>query len=350
MPSPSVDAEFMRRAIEVSRNGFPAPNPHVGCVVVLNGEIVGEGFCNHAGGRHAEANALVAAGDRAQNATAYVTLEPCNHFGRTPPCSEALIKAGVKRVVIASADRNPIAAGGASRLREAGIEVDEGVLEAEAAEANPQFLFAVRHRRPRVVVKAAMSLDGRIALPSGESKWITGPEARAEGHRLRAECGAVLVGRCTVETDDPQLTARILGVVNQPLRIVLDPAHRLKGNERVFDDQAPTLHVRPGGDLDVPQQVGQLDLQALLDQLFNRGVTGILVEGGAKTVSAFFRAGLVDQVELFVAPKLLGDGPSWLQGLELPRLADAPELSIEHSRTVGRDLWLSCSVPRSLPA
>ena len=336
MATPHPDAHWMSRAIELSRGGFPAPNPHVGCVLVRGGEVVGEGFHHHAGGPHAEAAALADAGDRASGATAYVTLEPCNHFGRTPPCSQALLRAGVRRVVYACADPNPRAEGGGQFLAAHGVEVESGLLADEAAAANVQFLTAMRLQRPRVVVKAAASLDGRIALPSGESKWITGPEAREAGHRLRAECGAVLVGHWTVQLDDPELTARIPDVVNQPLRIVLDPKGRLTGKERIFNDQAPTRHV-----------TGTFDLPELLGSLFADGITGILIEGGAITIGSFFRAGLVDAVELFLAPKLLGDGLNWVNRLELARLADAPALRFDRITPRGPDLQISASVLRS---
>lgn len=319
----------MRRAIAISRRGMPAPNPHVGCVIVRDGRVVGEGYHHYAGGLHAEANALRAAGELARGATAYVTLEPCNHFGRQPPCSAALIAAGVKRVVAACPDPNPVAAGGLERVAAAGIETEIGFLQEEAAAANPQFLFAVRHRRPWVVLKAAASLDGRIALPSGESQWITGEAARREGHRLRVASGAVLVGRRTVELDDPQLTARIPGIVNQPLRVVLDPHSKLKGTERVFDDSAPTRHV-----------TGSIDLPTLLSELYEGGVKGLLIEGGAVTAGTFVRAGLVDRLELFLAPKLLGDGPTWLHGLELASLVEAPQARIRETRRVGSDIWI----------
>jgi diaminohydroxyphosphoribosylaminopyrimidine deaminase/5-amino-6-(5-phosphoribosylamino)uracil reductase len=297
---------------------------------VRDGEVVGEGYHHHAGDLHAEANALRVAGDRARGATAYVTLEPCAHYGRTPPCADALIAAGVQRVVVACPDPNPVAAGGLARVAAAGIETELGLLQAEAEAANEQFLFAMRHRRPRVVVKAAASLDGRIALPSGESRWITGEAARRQGHRLRAQCGAVLVGRRTVEVDDPLLTARLPGVVNQPLRVVLDPHSRLRGDERVFDASAPSLRV-----------TGEVDLPELLNDLFRRKVTGLLVEGGAITAASFVKAGLVDRLELFLAPKLLGDGPTWLEGLGLPALAEVPLGEVRKLRRLGQDLWLS---------
>ena len=298
-----------------------------------NGQIVGEGYHHHAGGPHAEANALTAAGDKARGATAYVTLEPCSHHGRTPPCADALLRAGVTRVVVACADPNPVASGGAQRLRENGVLVEVGLLAEAAAEVNEQFLFSVRTGRPRVVLKAAASLDGRIALPSGESQWITGPAARRQAHRLRAECGAVLVGRRTVELDDPLLTARLPGVVNQPLRVVLDPSNRLSGRERIFNDSAPSWHV-----------TGTIDLRNLLRELHDRGVRGLLVEGGAVTAGHFLKANLADRLELFIAPRLLGDGPAWLSGLDLATLASAPQLNKLRSRRFGPDLWISANL------
>lgn len=339
------DEQWMLRAVELSRRGYTAPNPHVGCVIVQNDQVVGEGWHAFAGGHHAEVAALKKAGTKAKGATAYVTLEPCNHYGKTPPCTKALIEAGVKRVVIACEDPNPRAAGGIKVLQEAGIDVETGVCVEKARSANLPFLEAMRLKRAFVVVKAAMSLDGRIALPSGESQWITSEKARREGHRLRAQCGAVLVGRRTVELDDPSLTARIPGVKNQPVKVVIDPMGRLMGNERVFQGPARTIHVTR----DAFPQLGsdhQIDVEALLSSLFEQGLTSLLVEGGAKTIAGFIQAGCVDRYELFMAPKLLGDGPSWIQGLSLGRLADAPELAIERIRRIGNDIQVTARPKR----
>ncbi|RYG49549.1 bifunctional diaminohydroxyphosphoribosylaminopyrimidine deaminase/5-amino-6-(5-phosphoribosylamino)uracil reductase RibD [bacterium] len=323
----------MAEAIAISRNGFPAPNPHVGCVLVREGKVVGRGWCDFAGAPHAEAMALAEAGFRARGSTAYVTLEPCNHYGRTPPCSLALLAAGVARVVVACPDTNPKASGGAERLRSAGIPTEIGLLAEEAAAENRAFLFAMANGRPLVVAKAGASLDGRIALPSGESQWITSPASREAGHRLRADLGAVLVGRRTVQLDDPQLTARIPGVVNQPLRIVLDPLNRLTGRERVFDDSAPSRHV-----------TGVIDLEELLASLFAEGQIGVLVEGGARTIASFFEDRLVDRVELFLGAKVLGSGPSWLEGLKLQKLSAAPALRIDGLSRSGDDVRISAAV------
>ena len=320
----------MDRAIRLSRRGFPAPNPHVGCVLVKEGEIVGEGWCPYAGGPHAEAMALRKAGDAARGADAYVTLEPCDHYGRTPPCSLALLNAKVARVFVAVADPNPRAAGGAHRLREGGIPVEIGLREAKARDAAAQFHFAIENRRPQVVAKAGCSLDGRIALPSGESRWITSPAARRAAHALRAECGAVLVGYRTVVADDPHLTARIPGVVNPPLRVVLDPRAALTGRERVFDDAAETLWIRE-----------PLSPEEIVAKVGERGATGLLVEGGGRTIARFLAAGMVDRIELFVAPVVLGDGPAWCQGLDLSGLAQAPGFRLDATRRIGPDLRLS---------
>lgn len=344
-PWSDVDVRLMRRAIRLSQRGWPAPNPHVGCVIARDGEIVGEGFHGFAGGNHAEVEALLAAGHRAEGATAYVTLEPCNHHGRTPPCTRALIQAGIARVVGACTDPNPPAHGGFEILREAGIQVEQGLLEGEAASKNEQFLTAMALKRPRVLVKAAISLDGRVALPTGESKWITGPDARRRAHRLRAECGAVLVGRKTVEADDPMLTARLPGVVNQPVRVVLDPGSKLDTHWKVFDSSAPTLHVVDGA-LGLRAGAGGFDLAALCAALFERGLTGLMIEGGPRTVSSFLRAGLVDAIELFVAPKLLGSGTVWAEDLGIKTVDQALQYEVRSLKKLKADVQISLRTKR----
>lgn len=331
----------MGRAVALSRRGYPAPNPHVGCVLEKGGRIVGEGFHAYAGGPHAEVVALDKAGAQARGSTAYVTLEPCNHFGRTGPCSLALIEAGVSKVVFAVADPHPKASGGSERLRESGVRVESGLLESEAAAANRQFLFSEAHGRPFITLKAAASLDGRIALPSGESQWITGPAARLAARKLRAERGAVLVGRRTVELDDPELTARFPAAKNPPIRIVLDPQGSLSGDLKVFNEKAPTLRVvRPGlAGLEIPFDE-RFDLRVLASSLFERGIRGVLVEGGARTLAAFLEADLCDELQLFVGPVALGAGPSWLEGLTVARLADARRFELKSIRRIGPDARL----------
>jgi diaminohydroxyphosphoribosylaminopyrimidine deaminase / 5-amino-6-(5-phosphoribosylamino)uracil reductase len=337
----------MARAIALSRRGYPAPNPHVGCVIAQGETIVGQGFCEYAGGPHAEVMALNRAKKRACGATAYVSLEPCNHHGRTPPCVDALLEAGIDRVVAACSDPYLPAAGGLHRLAENGVATELGVLQQEARKANKAWLTAVERGWPYVVIKAAMTLDGRIATPSGESKWITGDAARAEAHRLRAECGAVLVGRTTVEKDNPLLTVRALNVRNQPMRIVLDPWRKISPAYHVFDGQAPSLRIVAGnprdGEMKVGYSKGYLDLQELLRNLFVTGVTSLLVEGGAHTIGSFCDAGLVDRLELFIAGKVFGEGKAWVDRPFPGSVATAAGFVLEQVRRVGSDIWITCT-------
>ena len=345
MESPSPE-RWMREAIRLSRRGFPAPNPHVGCVVVSKGQIVGRGWHKYAGTLHAEAMALQQAGERARGAEVFVTLEPCNHVGRQPACTGGLIRAGVAKVTYAVEDPNPrVAGGGAARLRKAGIVVETGLLREEAEAANHTWLAAVRRGRPFVTLKAAMSLDGRIALPSGESKWITGERARAQGRLLRAEMGAVLAGSKTIECDDPQLTVRDRRVKNPPVRIVLDPERVLGEHFQVFRDGLPTLRVvsqtnAVEGDLAVPEVNGRFDLFHLLKQLGDRGITGLLVEGGAQTMGSFLQADLVDRIDLFIGNVPFGGGKSWLDSLLGSELRELHRWSLEWAKRLGDDVWL----------
>ena len=319
----SLNEALMRRAIRLSRKGFTMPNPHVGCVIVRDGQVVGEGWHAYAGGPHAEAAALAQAGDCAKGADVFVTMEPCNHHGRTPPCSQALIGAGVRRVFVAVPDPNPVAAGGAEVLRNAEIEVKVGLLEVEARDANHAWLTAMNQKRPFLTLKAAITLDAKIARLDGSSKWITGEAARRDAHRLRAEMGCVVVGVNTVLADDPQLTARIPGVRNQPLRVVLDPRSRLTGDERVFHGDE-TVWVRE-----------EISPVALLDRLWERGVRGVLVEGGGETLRRFMASGVANRLCLYVGPKVFGEGVGWLgSGLDLPANMD---LKLENLRRYGQD-------------
>lgn len=337
-----LDLAMMARAITLSEKGFPAPNPHVGCVIVHDGVVVGEGYHDHAGGIHAEIMALNQADLHAQGATVYVTLEPCSHEGRTGPCSLALIKAGVARVVIAVADPNPIASGGGQQLHEAGIEVEFGVLEQEARAKNRQFLHSVTSGRPWVRAKSAITVDGKIAWPNGSSKWITGPTAREDGHFLRAETGCVLVGRRTVEFDDPRLTARIDGVVNQPVRVVIDPQGKLNGCEAIFSEGGETIWMTSNQEREVlDQQIGLDSLEPIdiLRELTSRNVTGVLIEGGAGTLRRFFDADLVDELILYIAPKIYGDGLYWM-GSGQAWLPDGVRLTLINSMVLDGDIKL----------
>lgn len=333
---------LMREAIRLSAEGFPAPNPHVGCLVVDDaGMVVSWGSHQFAGGPHAEVLALREAGEKARGATLFVTLEPCHHHGRTPPCTHAILEAGIRRVVVACADPNPKASGGAEYLRSQGIEVLTGILEDEAEEANFVWLQAMRRKRPWVMVKAGVSLDGRIALPSGESQWITSDASRRLARGLRAEMGCVLVGRGTIEADDPELTASNWNFDRPVDRVVLDPLGKLDRTKQVFRGENPAWQVvGPGvgtheNQIEAPVSGdGKFDLEAMLAALWDRGVTSVLVEGGAKTIGGFFAAGMVDEVALFVAPKVLGDGPSWVEGVGLPSLSDAIEFELPHIQRV----------------
>jgi diaminohydroxyphosphoribosylaminopyrimidine deaminase / 5-amino-6-(5-phosphoribosylamino)uracil reductase len=327
-----TDAEsaerFMRRALELAERGrgLTSPNPMVGAVVVASdGEVVGEGFHVRAGAPHAEVEALQAAGPRARGATLYVTLEPCAHHGRTPPCVDAIVAAGVARVVAAVGDPNPRVSGrGFEELRRAGVETATGVAAAAAERQNRVFLTAMRAGRPHVTLKAGMTLDGKIADVHGASRWITGEAARRHAHRLRGEADAIVVGIGTVLRDDPELTVRLSPPwPREPFRVVLDTGARTPPTARIVKagTSARTLIV-VGGDapaartrdleaagatvLRCPRRDARIDPSALLAELFAREVRAVLVEGGGEVHAAFLDAGLVDRVAIFVAPLLLG--------------------------------------------
>nr|WP_204039953.1 bifunctional diaminohydroxyphosphoribosylaminopyrimidine deaminase/5-amino-6-(5-phosphoribosylamino)uracil reductase RibD [Acrocarpospora phusangensis] len=339
----------MRRAVALAALGLgtTSPNPVVGCVIVdAAGEPAGEGFHEYAGGPHAEVNALRAAGDRARGGTAYVTLEPCDHTGRTGPCSQALIEAGVARVVLAVADPNPVASGGADRLRRHGVRVETGVLAEEAGDGNAAWLTWTRLGRPYVTWKFAATLDGRSAAEDGTSKWITSPEARADVHRLRAEHDAILAGIGTVLADDPQLTVRPPRG-RPPLRVVLDSDGRTPPHARVLDSAAPTLiAVAEGTEISHPDVVrlpradGGLDLTALLAELSRRQVVSLLIEGGPVVAGSFLRAGLVDRVVGYLAPALLGSGPAALGPAGVPTITETHRLTFDEISPIGPDLRL----------
>jgi len=347
-----TEALAMRRAVELAARGAGStlPNPVVGCVILsAGGVIVGEGWHERPGGPHAEVAALAAAGERARGGTAVVSLEPCNHAGRTGPCAAALVHAGVARVVIAVRDPWPPAAGGADTLRAAGVDVEIG-MAGEAAEAvNEVWLTAVRRRRPFVTWKCATTLDGRAAAPDGTSRWITGSEARADVHRLRAACDTVMAGVGTVLADDPRLTVRgpddrPAGV--QPLRVVVDSRGRTPGDARVRDGEAPTwiataAEVGCGPD-------GRVDLPALLSALFERGRRHVLLEGGPRLAGSFLRAGLIDRVAVYVAPALLGAGPPVLADAGVSTISEAHRLDVLDVARIGDDVRLTCRL-RPLP-
>ncbi|MCC4260934.1 bifunctional diaminohydroxyphosphoribosylaminopyrimidine deaminase/5-amino-6-(5-phosphoribosylamino)uracil reductase RibD [Pseudomonas aestusnigri] len=354
----AADREWMSRALMLAERGVytTEPNPRVGCVLVADGRIVGEGWHVRAGEGHAEVNALAQAGDLARGATAYVTLEPCSHFGRTPPCADALVKAGVSRVVAAMQDPNPQVAGnGLNRLREAGIEVSCGLLEAQAQALNPGFIKRMQQGLPWVRVKLAMSLDGRTAMASGESKWITGPAARADVQRLRARSGAVVSGADSVLLDDSALTVRAaeLGLPaaeRQPLRVLIDSLRRVPLDQRFFRETGPTLVISTSAEqaaddyraagselLAVPGADGKVDLHAVLQTLAERGCNEVLVEAGAGLSGAFWRAGLVDELIVYMAPRLLGSQARPLMQLPFESMSEAMDVAIVDMRAIGQD-------------
>jgi diaminohydroxyphosphoribosylaminopyrimidine deaminase/5-amino-6-(5-phosphoribosylamino)uracil reductase len=325
----------MARARELGESvlGTTSPNPAVGAVVLAaDGTPVGEGATAAPGGPHAEVTALAQAGERARGGTAVVTLEPCAHTGRTGPCADALLAAGIVRVVVAVPEPTELAGGGADRLRAAGVDVELGVEQAEAeAGALSGWLTGVREQRPFVVWKVAATLDGRVAAADGTSRWITGDQARAAVHRLRATCDAVVVGSGTALADDPQLTVRDAdgrNVARQPLRVVVDRRDRLPATARVLDDAAPT-HVSRAA-----------NPAALLAELFDRDVRRVLLEGGPTLTAAFLRDGLVDEAVVHLAPTFLGAGPSLVGDLGISTISDALSLSLVDVTPLGGDVQI----------
>lgn len=372
------DEFYMARAFELARLGrfTTTPNPNVGCVIVRDGEIVGEGYHLRAGEPHAEVHALRMAGERAVGATAYVTLEPCSHHGRTPPCCDALIAAGVSRVVAAMQDPNPEVAGrGLYRLKQAGLEVRHGLMLPEAEAINRGFLKRMRTGFPYVQLKMGASLDGRTAMASGESQWITSPEARRDVQRFRAESSAILSSSATVLADDPSLTVRwneldetlrqryparqvaqlsadcpaTADDLRQPLRIIIDSQNRVTPQHRLVSQPGQTWLARLEADQQawpdsveqwrVPGRDGQVDLVLMMMQLAKRQVNSVWVEAGAQLAGALLQAGLVDELIVYLAPKLLGDSARGLCALPgLTQLADAPRFAFSEVRQVGPDL------------
>jgi diaminohydroxyphosphoribosylaminopyrimidine deaminase/5-amino-6-(5-phosphoribosylamino)uracil reductase len=357
-----ADALHMARALRLAQRGLYTtdPNPRVGCVLVQDSEVVGEGWHQCAGEAHAEVHALRAAGERARGATAFVTLEPCSHHGRTPPCSEALIEAKIARALVAMPDPNPKVGGaGVAALRQAGIEVKVGLLQRQAEALNPGFISRIRRGRPFVRAKLAASLDGHTATCSGESKWITGEAARLDVQRWRARSSAIMTGIETVLKDDPRLSVRSVASKRQPLRVVVDSRLRMPLHSALIADGAQVLLAtcakdderaeRLRGDgvevLRVPGEQGRVDLSALMQQLAVREINEVLLESGATLCGAMLQANLVDELIVYLAPCLLGANA---QGMfELPaltRLQDRVPLEIQDVRAVGDDWRVVASV------
>ncbi|WP_122581044.1 bifunctional diaminohydroxyphosphoribosylaminopyrimidine deaminase/5-amino-6-(5-phosphoribosylamino)uracil reductase RibD [Pseudomonas viridiflava] len=370
----ALDVHYMARALELARKGLYSthPNPRVGCVIVREGQIVGEGWHALAGEPHAEVHALRQAGEQARGATAYVTLEPCSHHGRTPPCADALVNAGVTRVVASMQDPNPEVAGrGLLRLMTAGIAVQCGVLEAEARALNKGFIKRMETGQPYVRVKLAMSLDGRTAMASGESQWITGPEARSAVQRLRAQSSVVLTGADTVLADKARLTVRpeelglnaeltALAAARAPLRVLIDGRLRVPldapffqaGSALVATCAAASARGRYHDEgheiVAMADSAGHVDLRKLLTELGTRGVNEVLVEAGPRLAGAFTRLGLVDEFQIFIAGKFLGSSARPLLDLPLAQMSEALELNIVEMRAVGND-WRVIALPVPVP-
>ncbi|UZA81734.1 bifunctional diaminohydroxyphosphoribosylaminopyrimidine deaminase/5-amino-6-(5-phosphoribosylamino)uracil reductase RibD [Pseudomonas syringae] len=370
----ALDVHYMARALELARKGLYSthPNPRVGCVIVREGRIVGEGWHARAGEPHAEVHALRQAGELARGATAYVTLEPCSHQGRTPPCADALIEAGLTRVVAAMQDPNPEVSGrGLLRLMNAGIGFQCGVLESEARALNKGFLKRMETGLPYVRVKMAMSLDGRTAMASGESQWITGPEARSAVQRLRAQSSVVLSGADTVLADKARLTVRpdelgldaeltALAAARAPLRVLIDGRLRVPldapffqaGSALVVTCAAASARGRYQEEghemLALADSAGHVDLRRLMGELAARGVNEVLVEAGPRLAGAFARLGLVDEFQLFIAGKFLGSSARPLLDLPLAQMSEALELNIVEMRAVGND-WRVIALPVRTP-
>ncbi len=353
-----TDTRHMAHALSLARRGLGRvwPNPAVGCVIVRNGRVVGRGRTSDGGRPHAERTALAMAGDAANGATAYVTLEPCAHHGKTPPCADALVEAGVERVVVAHLDPDPRVSGrGIERLRSAGIDVTVGLLEAEARRLQDGFLRRVAEGRPRLTLKLAMTLDGRIATASGESRWITGPEARRRVHAERARSDAVLVGAGTARADDPDLTVRGLGIDRHPVRVVASRHLRLPRDGKLFQTarDVPVWLLHGGADADdlaawesagarlfqVPSLASHLDLSEAFQMLGTAGLTRVYCEGGGTLAAALLASDLVDELQVFTAGKPIGaEGQPGVGALGLSHLAEAPRFDLLGLERLGPDV------------
>jgi diaminohydroxyphosphoribosylaminopyrimidine deaminase/5-amino-6-(5-phosphoribosylamino)uracil reductase len=351
----AADHEFMGRSLDLAGRGLytTTPNPRVGCVIVNDGAVVGDGWHEKAGLPHAEVLALKTAGDRARGATLYLNLEPCSHHGRTPPCVDAIIAAGVKRVVAAIGDPNPKVAGaGIAKLRTAGIAVEQGLREDEARELNIGFLARMTRGRPWVRMKIAASLDGRTALANGKSQWITGEAARGDGHRWRARACAVLTGFGTVRDDDPQLNVRGVDTARQPLKIVVDSKFETSPSARLLTE-GKTLVVGAANDAKriatlksagaevaiIANDGGKVELFRLMEELARRELNEIHVEAGTKLNGSLLQAGVVDELLVYLAPSVIGDSGRGMFALpELTELSQSSALKIREIERIGEDI------------
>ncbi len=358
----TTDYGFMTRALQLAQKGLYTtdPNPRVGCVMVKNGKVVGEGWHARAGEPHAEIYALNAAANQAAGATAYVTLEPCCHHGRTPPCSEALVKAKLARVVIAMQDPHArVDGGGIAQLREAGIQVDTGLFQEQAATLNPGFIKRMQRGRPFVRCKLGMSLDGRTAMASGESKWITSVAAREDVQRLRARSSAIVTGIGTVLADDPSMTVRLDGIERQPLRVVIDTHLRMPETAKMLSLPGRTLVMTCRDDAAARQRLeqagaevrlmpycgNQVSIEAVLEALAEMEMNEVLLETGATLSGAMLEQGLIDELIIYMAPVLMGDGARGLFHLPgLEKMADKIQLEFMDVRAVGCDWRITAKI------
>lgn len=360
------DKMYMMRALELAGRGagWVNPNPQVGCVIVKDGRVIGEGWHTAYGCLHAEREALAACSEDPAGATAYVTLEPCCHYGKTPPCTEGLIEAGIARVVMGAPDPNPLVAGkGVEALRQAGVEVTEGVLVEECRAINKAWLHFIQTKRPHVTAKFACTLDGKIGLHPGESCWLTGEEARKRTHEDRRKAAAIMVGIGTVLADDPQLTCRLEGSVKQPVRIVVDSQLRIPLDSQLVrtandspvivatTSQVPASKKQALSDAGVDvmalsSEDGHVDLSEMLDELGKRGIDSLILEGGPTLHAAFFKAGLVNSVQAYLAPRVFGgqQTPDAIGVLGLELADQAPQLQFTQVVQLGRDILLEGEV------
>ncbi len=335
------EEKYIKIALDLAKKakGMTSPNPCVGAVIVKDGKVLGKGFHKFAGGPHAEIYALRQAGKKAEGATMYVSLEPCSRFGRTPPCTDAIIRSGIKRVVAAIKDPNPLNNGRGLRiLRTCGIKTAVGFLEAEAGEINEDFIKYITRKMPFVAVKVAQSLDGKIATRTGDSKWISGDKAREFVHKLRSEHDVVMVGAGTVLKDDPLLTARIKGKrVKQPLRIILAGKASIPDKARIFNSKGGEVVIAA-----TKKKDGRVDIKALLKELAKRQITSVLIEGGGETVASALEAGVVDKVYFFIAPKIIGGrkATTSVEGEGAEKVGKAIRLKRMSFRKIGDDLLI----------
>ncbi len=339
--------KLMQRALQLAEKGryTCSPNPMVGCVISHDGEIVGEGWHHRAGEAHAEINALRQAGVAANGATAYINLEPCCHYGRTPPCVDALIKAKIKHVVIGCLDSHAKVAGkGIKALQEAGITVTTGIAEGESRALNRIFFHAISQQKPYIIAKYAMSIDGKLATHTGDSKWLTGVDARRHVHQWRHRVDAILIGGGTVLQDDPQLTVRLpdldIPAIEQPLRIILDGERILPTTAKIFSPQLPNKTLLASEVLQTQQKPH--NLKRLLSKLYQRDINSLIVEGGAQTLTQFFDDDLVDEIHCYIAPKLVGgtSAPTAFMGLGSSLIAQAKSFSLHSMECFVDDVLL----------